>query len=230
MELSSARVFEILQAKGMTSLFHANSVITATQFLRENALLSRGTVARRGMFQSAQTSDESDKAQSIWFDVFTDSVDIHGRSSRCNAYGPVLIELDLEKLKTSYTGNIWVTKRNPIYWPGRPPAERWFVSEQDLVENFTVGTFEQMIVFRHCGGELPIRDCIRAITIDDPAIDHPRIDYLSLAAGALRLAQTEGGSNATLQPRQCGAGCSCVAEYHADRERTKRMFVPNIFN
>jgi hypothetical protein len=229
MELPAAKVFEIFQAKGMTSLFHANSVITATQFLREGALMSRGTIAQRGMFQSAQNSDDSDKEQSVWFDVFTDSVDIHGRASQWNVYGPVLFELDLEKLKAICTGNIWITKKNPIYWRGKTHEEKWFVSEKDLADNFSVGTFEQMIVFRHGGGVLPIRGCIRGITLDDPAIDHPsKIDFLSMALGALQLAITEGGDKVSIHRRQCATACRCVAQYRADLEQTRRMFVPNV--
>lgn len=229
MELQAAKAFEIFQAKGMTDLFHANSVITATQFLREGALLSRGSIARRGMFQSAQNSDASDKEQSVWFDVFTDSVDIHGRASRCNVYGPVLFEIDLEKLKATYTGSIWVTRSNPIYWRGKRHEEKWFVSEQDLADNFSVGTFEQMIVFRHCGGELPIRGCIRKITLDDPQIDHPtKVDFLSMAVGAIQLAITEGRDEVSIHKRPCAGGCRCVEQYRADLDQTKRMFVPNV--
>jgi hypothetical protein len=106
MELNATRVFEIFQAKGMTSLFHANSVITATQFLREGALLSRGTVAGRGMFQSAQSSDASDKEQSVWFDVFADSVDIHGRASQWNVVAVQrILDTSLLTLKPSFRGS-----------------------------------------------------------------------------------------------------------------------------
>jgi len=32
--------------------------------------------------------------------------------------------------------------------------DRWFRSVKEIVDDFNYGTFDQMIVFRHCGGEL----------------------------------------------------------------------------
>jgi hypothetical protein len=46
--ISSRKVYEILKDADVDSLHHANSVLTACQFLREGALLSRGTFSRRG--------------------------------------------------------------------------------------------------------------------------------------------------------------------------------------
>jgi hypothetical protein len=119
MEIPSKHVYEALRDVGVTSLYHANSVVTATQFLRHNALLSRGTVERNGWIQTPQQSDSQDKRYGIWFDVFMDSVDIHNRARRANAYGPVLFEFDLEIIQRTYTGRIWVTKLNPTKWGGR---------------------------------------------------------------------------------------------------------------
>ena len=49
MELSARKVHEILRGKGVERLHHANSVITACQFLRRGALLSRGRAEQRGL-------------------------------------------------------------------------------------------------------------------------------------------------------------------------------------
>ena len=102
MEIPSKRVFEILKDKGVEHIHHANSVITTCQFLRNGALISRGSIDRYGMFQTAQKSDQLDKNYGIWFDIFTDSVDIHDRAKRANVYGPVLLELDLALIKDAY--------------------------------------------------------------------------------------------------------------------------------
>src|SRR6266850_1062076 len=99
MDLPSKKVIETLEEKGLTEIHHANSVLTSTQFLRHRGLLSRGTIKRRGLFQTPQNSDEIDQKYSLWFDVFADSVDIHDRAQTANFYGPVLFVLGLKKLK-----------------------------------------------------------------------------------------------------------------------------------
>ena len=99
MELPINKVCQILQDEGVKHLYHANSVLTACQFLREGALLSRGIIERRKRYQTDQYSDGIDQQYSLWNDVFTDSVDIYKRSARRNFYGPVLFVLDLRILK-----------------------------------------------------------------------------------------------------------------------------------
>lgn len=79
MELVSKRVYEILKNKGVETLHHANSIITSCQFLRTASLVSRGTAHRKALYQTPQKSDGIDKTYAIWFDIFTDSVDIHAR-------------------------------------------------------------------------------------------------------------------------------------------------------
>jgi hypothetical protein len=113
MEIPSKDVFDVLAEKGVDSIHHVNNVMTACQFLRTGSLLSRGTALRRGLYQTPQTSDPLDKSFGIWFDVFTDSVDIHNRASRANVYGPVLFVFDAALIKRTYTGRVWVTKLNP---------------------------------------------------------------------------------------------------------------------
>lgn len=231
MEIPSKKVYEILKGKGVTSIHHANSVITSCQFLRNRALISRGVIDRLGLFQTTQKSDKTDKSYGIWFDIFADSVDIHKRARRANAYGPVLSELDIEIIEDAYTGRVWVTKANPTKWSKKPKHEqRWFVSAKDLEENFSYGTFDQMIVFRHCGGELPIHDHLNRIILDDPALETTKynVDYFSMAYGALTLAMTEGGIKVPIEKRKCGADCSCVEDYHTGEIDPVKMFRPKI--
>ena len=79
MDLPSKAVWDVLTESGVERVYLANSVITSCQFLRNKALLSRGTVERLKLTQTTQYSDGIDKRHSIWFDVFADAVDIHSR-------------------------------------------------------------------------------------------------------------------------------------------------------
>jgi hypothetical protein len=180
------------------------------------------------MYQTPQSSDAADQRQGVWFDVFADSVDIHERASRENAYGPVLFVLKTEIIRETYTGGVWVTKTNPIEWDDKTHEEKWFTSAQELKAKFRKGQFEQMIVFRHCGGELPIRKHLKALILDDPDRRTPisNIDYYSMAYGALRLSITEGGLDVLIQKRACKRGCMCKKRYARNMEQTKAMYFP----
>lgn len=230
MELSSKKVFEVLMEKGVEKLHHANSVITSCQFLRNSALISRGTAQREGLFQTSQKSDRIDRQYGIWFDVFTDSVDIHSRASRANLYGPVQFVLSSEILTETYTGKIWVTKLNPTKWAGKSYKQRWFTSIEDLRENFVLGRFDQMIVFRHCGGVLPFKNHIEKIILDNPQLEitEPNVDYYSMAFGALRLAITEGKIDTEIIQRKCVSHCSCVSYYADNIDWAEQMFMPGL--
>ena len=56
MDLPSLKVYENLTAKGVENLHHANTVLTACQFLRVRTLLSRGTLESRGLKQNPAAS------------------------------------------------------------------------------------------------------------------------------------------------------------------------------
>lgn len=226
MDLPSKKVFDILLDKGVEKLYHANSVLTSCHFLRDGYLSSRGTVASYGVPQTSQSSDSADRKFSVWFDVFVDSVDIHKRASSRNHYGPVLFILDVKKLRKEHTGRIWVTRRNPIYWSGLSADERWFQNADDLKSTFDVNKFEEMIVFRHCGGRLPIKAALESVVLDDPKIGTSKTDFFSFAKGALRLAMTEGSFSVPIDRRDCGPSCGCADEYTKDVKRVAEMFSP----
>lgn len=227
MQIDQSIVYEVLAEKGITELYHANSVLTASQFLRAGSLLSKGTVKRAKMFQTVQGSDEIDKEWSVWFDVFTDSVDIHQRASRANVYGPVLFVLDSAIMKEACAGAVWVTKLNPTKWKCTTHEDRWFTSAEDLCEKFVKGQFDQMIVFRHNGGELEFGNYLKEIVLDDPDyMGTDRLDVYSMAKGALTLAKTEGNVDAPIRRRKCIEGCKCVENYKTDVAKMIEMFVP----
>lgn len=230
MELPASDVFEVLANHDVKHLHHANSVITACQFLWEGSLLSRGTVERRGLLQTTQTSDLLDKKYSLWYDVFLDSVDIHERAGRANSYGPVLFVLDIERLRAQYTGHIWISKLNPTKWAGVAPGERWFTSVEDLTKHFVHGRFDQMIVFRSSGGELPLQDCLEKIVLDDPqqVLKLLNADYYAIGYGAMKLAMTESEIDVPIIRRKCDEACKCITHYAANANRTKAMYMPKV--
>jgi len=230
MEIPAKQVYGILRDNGVKAIYHANSVITSCQFLRAGSLLSKETVERKGLYQSAQRSDQIDKKYGIWFDIFTDCVDIHLRASKANIYGPVLFIFDSEIIKNTITGGVWMTKLNPTKWEGKQRGKKWFVSKEDLEQNFARGEFDQMVVFRQCGGELPFENFLKEIILDDPDLKSRKsnIDYYSMAYGALRLAITEGRINVEIKKRQCPENCKCLEYYKSNLKKTNEMFIPKI--
>lgn len=227
MHIPSSSIYEILSQNSINDIYHANSVATACHFLKENALLSRGTAERQGYEQTTQKSDPIDKNRGVWFDVFADSVDIHQRANRANVYGPVTFVVDSNIILKTYTGRIWVTKVNPTKWAGLSEKERWFQSKKDLEDNFVKGRFDQMLVFRHCGGQLPFKGYLKKIILDDPKIPGFNVDFFSLAYGALALAMSYSRINVEIERRQCPQRCSCKSTYQSDEEHTLKMFYPD---
>lgn len=229
MHIPSSHVFETLSDKGVDQLHHANSVATACQFLRSRALLSRGTVERLGITQTEQDSDEIDRRYSIWFDVFMDSVDIHHRARRANVYGPVLFVFDIGLIDRTGTGRLWVTKLNPTKWAGTLGNERWFQDKKDLEDNFVLGQFDQMILARHSGGELPFKSYLKKIILDDPEHeDNGGIDTYSMSVGALRLAMQDAGLDIPIERRACRQNCTCRQYWKDNDDRILKMFNPKI--
>jgi len=229
MDLPSAHVFEVLSEERVTQLHHANSVATACQFIRSRALLSRGSVKRLGLAQTPQDSDEADRRYSIWFDVFLDSVDIHSRASRANVYGPVQFVFTLNIINKNSTGRIWVTKKNPTKWAGKPYKERWFQDKEDLDENFVKGRFDQRVVLRHCGGELPFGKHLKKIILDDPGrLPNKNGDFYSMAVDTLRLAKQDAGISVPIKRHQCVDPSTCKDYWGNSAELLIAMFDPKI--
>jgi len=92
------------------------------------------------------------------------------------------------------------------------------------------GRFDQIIVFRHSGGELPFKDFLKEIILDDPEITRKKdgLDYFSMSYGALLLSMTEGGIDVPIRKRSCKKKCSCLEDYRNDKDWTRNMFLPKI--
>jgi hypothetical protein len=211
MEMQPDEVYRALTKRGVRELHHANTVRTSRHFLREGALLSRGTVERRGWDQTPQDTDEKDKTLGIWFDIFLDTGGIHGLlQKRANVYGPVLFVFDVEILREPLTGGAWVTQKNPCYWR---KEHAWFPALADWEADFRPpskrgGWWEHMLVLRHCGGELPFGLHLKKLILDDPGIG----DHHNKAHAALTSAMAEGSLDIPIEKRQCGS-CGCRGEY-----------------
>ncbi len=227
MELNAAQAYEILKSKGVDFLHHANSVSTSCAFLRSGSLMSRGTVVQRGLRQTPQDSDYIDQKYGVWFDIFTDSVDIHSRANRRNIYGPVLFKINLEIMNHPEMPPLWITKKNPTKWiEGEPQSERWFASIEELRNQFYYGNFDQMIVFRHIGGLLPIKNFVSNIVLDDPNQKYCGLNYYDLAAGALFSSAADSNMQITIYKRACKPGCSCQTEYAFNPDIVTKHFWP----
>lgn len=225
MRLRSSAVAKILKENRVTRLYHANSVLTACEFLRAGALLSRGFVEDNGLLQTPQESDETDKEFNVWHDVFVDSVDIHDRINGKNHYGPVLFVFDVA-LTTTAT-NLRVTQSNPIHWYGAGKSDRWFRSIAELKAGFIKGEFGQMIVFRNLAGRVRFRQYLKEIVLDDPKYIGPgKRDLYSLAYGALVAAKTFGRVTVPIRRRVCTTRCACVSQYQNKPDLRTQMFWP----
>jgi len=229
MEILPKRIHEILKEKGVSSLYHANSVMASCAMLRNRCLLSPGSSDKLGLYHSAQTSAQLGRNFGIWDDVFTDSADVHGVTGNPNLRGPVLFELDVDLIKKTSTGRAWMTKSDPAAWQINLPHERrWFASANDLDHYFHRDNADYMAVFRHCAGKLPLVGHLKKIILDDPqhAVAEG-VDCFSMAYGALRLAMSDGGIQVPIERRVCGTDCGCRKGYREEHERTERMFSPH---
>jgi hypothetical protein len=225
---NAKEVLTFLLEKGVDELYHANSVLTSCEFLRQGSLLSRGAIEALKLRQTPQSSDRIDKRYNIWNDVFVDTVDIHDRGRMANHYGPVMFVLDTEKLLNEVTtGVVGLTQFNPTKWRNKKLGQRWFADLDDAEDEFDVTDFDHMVVFRHFGGHLPLKHSLKRIVVDAPVdVDGLGIDLFSYSLGSLKHAMYLGPKTCTVVRRECRPGCSCHDTYEGDLDRTKLMYRP----
>lgn len=228
MTASAKKALKHLLDIGVTELYHANSVLTSCEFLRQGALLSRGTIEALKLRQTSQYTDRLDKHYNIWNDVFVDTVDIHHRGRMANDYGPVMFVLDTEKLMNELsTGVIGFTRSNPSKWGSVRASRRWFADLDVVEEEFDINDFDHMVVFRHCGGHVSLKNSLKRIVVDAPEdVEGMGVDLFSYALGSLKHAMYLGPKTCTVERRECRAGCGCKATYEADLDRVKMMYRP----
>ena len=203
-------VCAVLREKRINELHHANTVATSLTFLTLGGLASRGEVERQGLRQTEQYTDPLDKRYGIWNDVFTDTVDIHGRARRLNQYGPVLFILPVDVLEDLPDGTeVMITKKNPTKWvPKEAPGERYFADVDELEEGLTRGTFDQMVTLRLEDGILSFPEETRML-VDDPQ----RSPNDAFKRAMKQLAPAAAAAGVALATRTCGDDCACVNQY-----------------
>lgn len=214
MAISPLQLYNLLKGKGVTHIYHANSLLTSCLFLQNKNLLSRENVSKRGLYQTPQYTDEIDKKVGVWNDIFMDTIDIHKRIKNANKYGPVTFRFSIELLK-DYQGEILITKLNPAYWQGIEDNKRYFQNIEDLNNNLTIGDFGQMIILRNNDGTIPLSPHLSSIIVDNPKqkVNLHVTDMFSQSVGALKLAKHIGQVEVDLKIRKCNTFCQCSNEY-----------------
>jgi hypothetical protein len=224
MELKSTEVLEILKKKGVDALYHANTVSTCCTFLRDGHLLARGTVHERGLDQTDQRSDTSDRKLGIWYDIFFDAIDIHVQSGNRSYYGPIMLKFDLSLLEQDWLPNIWVSKSNPIDWDDSTPVQnRWFSSIEELDKHYQPTNFGHHLVVRNVGGSIRLNPYLKALIVDNTKRTIPvtasryDLDVVSASIEALRASARAGkllGKGVSATIRQCNTQCKCQTLYN----------------
>jgi hypothetical protein len=217
--MTGEEVYEAFRKIGATQLHHANTVATSCSFLGLGGLASRELVAKRGLPQTPQDSDEIDKKFEIWHCIFVDHVDIHNRAGRVkgpNQYGPVLFVLDLRVLLgLPKETNVFVSKKNPIYFrTGEKARDRWYQSADELAADLQFGNFDKMIVIETPSGLLKFPDGRAIVRLDSPERAlQSGVDGRTNAERKLKAAAKKGGVCITISPANCHSVCSCVQKY-----------------
>lgn len=170
MRLNNKQLYELLSEKNIFYLHHANTLSTSLTYIEQKGLMSRGAVEDKNLFQTILSSDERDKVFCVWYDIFLDSLDLHGHFPRQNHYGPILFTFSTQLiLNTDY--HIWVTKDNPIYWNERmTKEEKYFTSVEELRSKwdhyeiqkkmFTIKNVLSPVLFEH----------LDSVKVDDPDV------------------------------------------------------------
>lgn len=213
-DFAGSDVRALLESKGATRLYHANTVTTALSMMEAGGLVSRGYAVGNGFSQTAQDSDEKDKRFGVWNDVFVDPVDIHARAGKRNIYGPVLFVLDLELLEWPKLGTVRITRDNPLNWRANQKAtDRYFSTLAEFYIRYSLGDFHVMFTVRGGTQPVPFRRFLRCVAVDDPK--------LTLHGGQNEFEVTRSRIEALLpsewdvpvKGHDCRSDCRCFGEY-----------------
>ena len=125
-------------------LYHGNSVITSLSFIKNKKLFSRKYGDENAIMQTYQNSDEKDKKQDIYNDIFFDNSDI-GKNNIC-AYGPIIFVFDAEKI-LHLDIEIKVTKDNPFNI--KENEDMYFSNLQEIKKEMQEGKHKFHRQFKH---------------------------------------------------------------------------------
>ena len=172
-DLDKNALADILLKKGITHLYHANTVATSCTFITQGHLLSRKYVEDQNLFQTEQYSDEKDKRFAIWDGVFLDMIDIHKVFKRPNKYGPVLFCFDVNLLRSDLVETIRITKKNPVHWKDTEFPKDWYYEDLNHFEtNYQKGNPREdigsMLIIKNKQERLPLLPYLSKIVVDNP--------------------------------------------------------------
>lgn len=229
MKIDNHRLHKFLIEKDITHFYHANSLASASSYIYSNGLLSRGCVEDRGLFQTAQSSDEIDKKYDVWNDIFLDTVDLHGHFPRQNLYGPVLFKFSINILLKDEI-DIWITKNNPIYWNKNTTKEdKYFQGIKDLIQcwdNFD----RQRKMFTIRKPRRPVLfESLEEIMLDNPKVKiYGEVNLFVEAKEVLnQLTENKSELREIIVQRECNR-CFCHDNYlnQLSRVQIARFFLP----
>jgi len=206
-----------LVEKGVTELFHANTVTTSISFLKAGGLLSRGEVENRGMRQTPQLSDNDDKIYNIWNDVFFDSCDIHHMLKVPNKYGPVCFVFSIDLLDDPTLPEIRITKSNPYNWE-KNNADINYIEEQyiDEISEYRKNDIAMHITLIDCHNHIPFSPYLKRIILDNPKLDNN--DIFECAKEKITNLICQNNLECDLQVRNCTDICRCQEKYSSFKE------------
>lgn len=211
--MTNNEIKQILISKGVTHLYHANTVATACTFINNNGLLSRGTVRDLGLFQTPQDTDGSDQEFDVFYDIFFDSVDVHQRSNNINYYGPVTFVYSIDLLDHLPPESVSITKNNPKYWHSdMAEDEKYFLTREELINYFIRGDFKQHITIRHQTTPIAF-DFLEEIILDDPRLDDN--DCFIKACEGIQMLLDRYAYDIPLVIRECDFNCKCTEKYRS---------------
>lgn len=193
--LNPKKIHEILKAKGIESLYHANTILTSLTFIQQRALLTRGHVEKNGLYQTEQKSDSDDKKFDVWDDAFLDAIDLHKKYRRANLYGPALFVMKLDLLLAPELPKLLVTRNNPWFWKNEQAwKERYYDSEDGINNDYLCGKLDSRIMFtlRSPGNFIKLNKYLKEIILDKPKI------YINFSSGE----QRNVGDNAFMKLRE----------------------------
>ncbi|WP_114940416.1 hypothetical protein [Mucilaginibacter endophyticus] len=231
MRLDNASIHEFLVANDITHLHHANSLATSITFFRAQGLLSRGFVESQNLFQTRQLSDDDDKNNDVWNDIFFDSRDLHGHFPRQNLYGPILFKFNIDLLLKEDL-QIYITKSNPMFWDEKTkPEDKYFLDMDDVRDNWNKYELQRkMITVRFQDAPIDFEH-LEKIIIDDPhVIIYGKTELLHEATRALNAELNKYPELKKLvELRNCGGNCFCKTNYLNQYNASKlaKFFLPN---
>lgn len=169
-DMTNADIKQVLLDHNVHHLYHTNTVETSLSFLKNGGLLSRGLCEEMGLPQTPQITDDTDRRDGIYFDIFFDASEIQSRTG-FSAYGPILFQYSLDVLDSIDERMVRITKRNPDKWQANEREEDRFFTDLDTLSFvYDEWDFGQHIVIADQHSPLSF-DYLERIVISDPQRD-----------------------------------------------------------